>query len=170
MSNPNPAWAMLALVSAVAANGAIGCNGRQPFFIPEDLARFRRLTLGHPVLMGRRTFESLPHGALPGRRNLVLTCRTAFSAPGAEVFPSLAAALSACGAADVFVIGGGQVYAEALPLADSLRLTHIHAPAIPADTFFPQIDESEWRLVHSERHLSADGNLPPFTFADYVRV
>ncbi len=161
---------MLILISAVAANNAIGFRGAQPFTIAEDLHRFRRLTEGHTVVMGRRTFEALPHGALPRRRNIVLTRRADFSAPGVEVFSSLADALAACpDDEDIYIIGGGEVYAAALPLADRLCITHIHADAPEADTFFPEIPTADWRITFSEHHPAADGN-PAYTFADYERV
>ncbi len=160
---------MLILISAVAANRAIGFRGGQPFTIAEDLHRFRRLTEGHTVVMGRRTFEALPHGALPRRRNIVLTRRPDFSAPGVEAFSSLADALAACSAdEDIYIIGGGEVYAAALPLAERLHITHIHADAPDADTFFPDIPLSDWRITHSEHHPAADGN-PAYTFVDYER-
>ena len=117
---------MICIIAAVAANGAIGYRNRLLFNIREDMTRFRELTWGHTVVMGRHTFESLPNGALPNRRNIVLTRQAAYSAPNIEVFASLQEALAACAADDeTFVLGGESVYAEALPLAQRLYLTRV---------------------------------------------
>ncbi len=160
----------LTLIAALARNRAIGNRGQLVYHLPADLRRFKALTTGHTVVMGRRTFESLPKGALPQRRNLVLTRREGASWPGTETFASLADALAACAADEqVFVIGGSSVYREALPLADRLCLTHIDATPDEADTFFPPIDESEWRVAHSESHRPDERNPQPYTFTDYDR-
>lgn len=161
---------MLYIIAAVAANGALGFENKLLFRLPADLRRFKALTTGHAVVMGRRTFESLPKGALPNRRNIVLS-RTLAALPGAEVFPTLEAALSACPETEeTFVIGGASVYAEALPLADKLFLTHVEAVPAEADVFFPEFDASEWRLVASESHEADERHAHPFTFADYERI
>ena len=118
--------------------------------------------------MGRRTFESLPKGALPHRRNLVLSRTGGRAWPDTEVFPSLQAALDAALGEEVFVIGGAAVYAAALPLAHRLCLTHIHALPEQADAFFPEIDPGLWDVVSSEYH-PADGDTPAYTFTDYLR-
>lgn len=162
---------MITIICALAANGAIGLRNRLLYRLSADLRRFRKLTTGHTVIMGRRTFESLPKGALPDRRNIVLTRSEGFSAPGAEVFPSLEAALSACLPEEqVFIIGGASVYREALPLADRLCLTHIAATPAEADVYFPPMDETEWRLVASESHEADEKNEQPYTCADYERI
>lgn len=137
--------AELVVIAAVARDGAIGRGGDMPWHLPADLKHFRRLTQGHPVVMGRKTWESLPprFRPLPGRRNVVITRNAAWSDAGAEAAPSLAAALALLAGADkVFVIGGGELYAQALPLADTLELTEIDATVPDADTHFPAWDRS----------------------------
>lgn len=161
---------MLHIIAAVAANGAIGYQNHLLYRLPADLRRFKALTTGHTVIMGRRTFESLPKGALPNRRNIVLS-RTQTAFPGTETFPSLSAALEACAPEEeVFVIGGASVYAEALPLADRLLLTHVEDVPDQADVFFPEINPADWRLVATESHEADERNERPFTFADYERL
>jgi dihydrofolate reductase len=127
----------------------IGAEGRLPWHLPEDLALFKRVTIGSTVVMGRRTWESLPAAArpLPGRRNLVLSGRPGWQAPGAEVAASLRAAL-AVAEGDVWVIGGGRVYREALPLADRLVVTEVDLE-VPGDTQAPEIDAS-WQVAERE--------------------
>ena len=161
---------MLSIIVAAARNGAIGLNGALLYHLRADLQRFKALTTGHTIIMGRRTFESLPKGALPNRRNIVLTRQAAYSAPGIEVFASLQEALAACAADDeTFVIGGESVYAEAMPRADRLYLTHVEATPEAADAFFPEINEADWSLQHTEHHDADEKNVVPFTFADYLR-
>ena len=136
----------LAIIVAVAEGGAIGRGGDLAFHISADLRRFKALTMGHPVIMGRKTFESLPKGALPGRRNIVVSRREGWNAPGVETARSLTDAVE-LGGDGSFIIGGGQVYSQAMPLADTLHVTRIYAPAPDADTFFPEIDPAEWISV-----------------------
>lgn len=160
----------ITLLAIIDEARAIGYCGRQPFFIPADLQRFKALTMGHPVIMGRRTFEALPNGPLPHRRNLVLTHRSDYAPAGAEVFHSLETALAACAAAaEVFIIGGGEVYLQALPLAHRLCLTMVEARAEMADTYFPDFDKTLWREVASERHPADAEGHPAFTFAEFLR-
>ncbi len=160
----------LNIICALAENGAIGWQGKLLYYLPADLKHFKQLTTGHTVLMGRKTFESLPKGALPNRRNVVVTRQTDYAAPGIEVFHSLAEALEACGDdAEVFVIGGASVYAEAFQLARRLYLTHIHATPTQADTFFPACDLNDWVLEEEEHHAADERNEQPFTFACYRR-
>lgn len=162
---------MITIICAIAKNGAIGYQNRLLYHLRADLQRFKELTSGHTVIMGRRTFESLPKGALPNRRNIVLSRSAGFSPARAEVFPSLREALSACSRdEDIYIIGGASVYAKALPLADRLCLTHIHATPPQADTFFPETDWTEWQKVSSELHDADEHNEVPYTFADYVRI
>lgn len=161
---------MISIICAIADNRAIGYKNDLVYHLRADLRRFKQLTTGHTVLMGRRTFESLPKGALPNRRNIVLTRSKDFQAPGVEVFPSFDAALASCSAdEEVFVIGGASIYREALPKADRLMLTHIHATPAEADTFFPEVSWPEWRLVSEEHHDADEQNPEQYTFADYVR-
>ncbi len=146
------------LVAAVARNGVIGRGGALPWRLPADLRRFRAVTWGHPVVMGRRTWESIGR-PLPGRRNIVVTRRRGYRAPGAEVVPSPQAALAAAaGAGEVMVIGGAEVYAAFLPLADRILLTEVEAEP-EGDTFFPRLDPGEWRETARERH-PADAENP----------
>ncbi len=162
---------MLTIICALAANRAIGYENKLLYYLPSDLRRFKAFTTGNTIIMGRRTFESLPKGALPNRRNIVLSRRSDLECPGAEVFPSLEAALAACTAEeDIYIIGGESVYAEALPLADRLCLTHIAATPPDADAFFPDFDATEWRLVASESHDVDEKHAVPYTFADYERI
>ncbi len=144
------------LIAAVAANGVIGANGRLPWNLPEDLKHFKKLTLGHPVIMGRKTWESLG-GALPGRENIVVTRTPGFAAPGAAVERSLEAALALCAGEPVaFVIGGEGLFRESLPIAAGLVLTEIHRD-YEGDTRFPPYDRSKWRETQREAHRTAEG-------------
>lgn len=162
---------MITIIAAVADNRAIGNKNELIYRLPADLRRFKELTTGHTIVMGRRTFESLPKGALPDRRNIVLTRTAGYSAPGAEVFGSLDEALAACRPEEeVYVIGGASVYAEALPLADRLCLTHVADKPAEADVFFPDYDAAQWRLTASESHEPDDRHAVPYTFADYERL
>ena len=138
----------LSIIVAVADNNAIGRNGDLAFHISADLRRFKQLTMGRPVIMGRKTFESLPKGALPGRRNIVITRNKNWSAPDVEIASSLKEAINISGD-DAFIIGGGQIYAAALPLAKALHVTRIFETVADADTFFPDF-ENEWNLCHAE--------------------
>ncbi len=137
----------LALIAAVADNGVIGQAGSVPWRLPEDLKTFKRLTLGHAVLMGRRTFESIQTrlgGPLPGRRNLVLTRQRGLRVPlGVEVFQDLDLALEAAGRGLVFCIGGGELYRQTIDRADRLYISHVHQSP-PGDVTFPPIDPAVW--------------------------
>lgn len=131
---------------------AIGANGTLPWHIKEDLDHFKQLTWGHTVLMGRKTFESLPHGALPGRRNIVLS-HTVSMLPGCEVYASFEEALQHCAKDEqVFVMGGASVYRAALPLASRLYITLVEQELTDADTFFPVFDKNVWKEVKREQH------------------
>lgn len=167
MSSPTPATPCLVLVAAVASNGVIGVNNTLPWRLPDDLRRFKALTLGHPVIMGRKTWDSLGR-ALPGRHNIVITRAAGFAAPGATVVHSVDAALAACGDADIaFVIGGAEIYAQALPLANRLELTEIQA-GIEGDAHFPPFDRSAWRETARERHSTGDAL--EYDFVSYERL
>ena len=159
----------VSLVAAVARGGVIGRDGVLPWRLPEDMAHFRAVTMGHPVLMGRRTWESLPvrFRPLPGRRNVVLTRDHGWSAVGAERAGSLEGALRLLeGEERMSVIGGGEVFAAALPLADEILLTEIDLD-VEGDTFFPDWDRSELEEVSREELVSEDGI--PFAFVTYAR-
>lgn len=154
----------------MARNGVIGRDGELAWSHPADLKHFRQLTQGHAVLMGRKTWDSLPprFRPLPGRRNLVVSRQTGLQLEGAEVHGSLPQALQAlAGAAQVFVIGGGELYAQALPLADALVLTEVDAD-LPGDTFFPKLDPAAWHaLPREEGDATAQ---PRFGFVTYRRA
>jgi len=161
--------ASINIIAAIAENNAIGLNGKLLYWLPADLKRFKALTTGHTIIMGRKTFESLPKGALPNRRNIVLT-RSKRDFPGAEVFPSLAQALDSCSAnEDIYIIGGASVYAEALPLADRLCLTEVHDTPQEADAFFPEFNHREWQVAFREEHEPDEKHDQSFDFVDYVR-
>jgi dihydrofolate reductase len=160
----------LCIVAAVARGGVIGRDGGIPWRLPEDLARFRALTTGHPVVMGRKTWDSLPERfrPLPGRRNVVVTRSPDWSADGAERAGSPEEALELlAGAERVFVIGGAELYATALALADELLLTELDLD-VEGDTFFPDWDRGAFDEVSREAHVSEDGT--PFAFVTYLRL
>ncbi|RHA43567.1 dihydrofolate reductase [Cellulomonas rhizosphaerae] len=162
----------VSLIWARTRDGVIGSGGGLPWHLPEDLARFRSLTGGHPVVMGRATWESLPERfrPLPGRRNVVLSRSDGFDAPGAEVVGSLPAALELLGDEDVWVVGGGAVYAQALPLAGRVEVTVVGV-AVDGDTWAPDLPDDEWREVASDPvdgwHMSSQD--VPYRFESYVR-
>ena len=163
----HPAGTRVYLVAAVARNGVIGSGGKLPWRLPEDLRHFKELTLGHPVIMGRKTWESLGR-PLPGRENIVVTRARGYDAPGAHVAASLEGALALCaGEPLAFVIGGGELYAAALPLADAMVLTEI-ARDYPGDTNFPPYDRSAWRETQRKPQTAADGLR--FDFVLYERA
>ena len=139
------------LVVAMSRNGVIGRDNRLPWRLPADLAYFKRVTLGHPVIMGRRTWESIGR-ALPGRKNIVVSRNRDYAAPGATVVGSLGEAWAAAGdAEEASVIGGTSLFAEALPVADRIHLTEVDAE-VEGDTWFPPFDRSGWREREVERH------------------
>jgi dihydrofolate reductase len=151
-----PVTTRIYLVAAVAKNGVIGAGGNLPWHLPEDMRHFKKLTLGHPVIMGRRTWESLGK-PLPGRENIVISRKTGFEAPGASVAASLEAAIALCAGEPVaFVIGGAEIYAAALPLADGLVLTEIQRD-YKGDTRFPEWDRKAWRASQKETRTSDEG-------------
>ena len=154
------------LVAAVAANGVIGADGKLPWHLPEDLKHFKKLTLGHPIVMGRKTWESLGK-ALPGRENIVVSSQPGYEAPGAAVASSLGAALALCAGEPVaFVIGGYRLFLDSLPVATGLVLSEIHRD-YEGDTYFPDFDRDAWREAQREAHTAADGMR--FDFVLYER-
>jgi dihydrofolate reductase len=158
----------ISLIVARARNGVIGREGTLPWRLPEDLAHFKRTTMGQPIVMGRKTWESIGR-PLPGRRNIVVSRQAGFMAPGAEVAPSLDAAIARCAdAAEVFVIGGEQLYREALPRAQRLLVTEIDAD-FEGDTFFPQIDKRLWREAAREHAAPTGQRTYGFDFVVYER-
>lgn len=152
MTSPKPT---ITLIAAVARDNSIGVNGDMPFRISADLKHFRAATMGKPVVMGRKTFQSLPH-ALPGRRNIIVS-RSGFSAAGAETVssPQEAVRLAAEGGADeIMIIGGGELYRLMMPLADKLIITEIDAVFPDADTRFPEIDNDKWEASQTGEWLT----------------
>ncbi|QWP78789.1 dihydrofolate reductase [Lysobacter sp. K5869] len=162
----------LSLIAALDRNRAIGRDNALPWRLSDDLKRFKALTLGKPLLMGRKTAQSLGR-ALPGRRNLVLTRSGEVPFAGMQAVGSTEQALelaAADGAAELCVIGGGEVYALCLPSASRLYLTWVDTRVEGADTYFPRFDESEWREARRERHRADERNEFDFEYVDYVRL
>ena len=163
---------MLTLLVAAAENNAIGLNGQLPWRLPADLQRFKRHTLGHPVLMGRKTWESLGR-PLPGRANVVVSRQPGLLLPGAQVFTDVGEALAYARQlpddGEVFGIGGGELYRLLLPLADRILLTRVHT-TVAGDAFFPELDPAEWREVSREPHPADERHAFAFTFLDLRRV
>lgn len=156
------------LIVAVARNGVIGRNGKLPWRLPEDLAFFKRTTMGSPIIMGRRTWESIGR-PLPGRRNIVVSRSNEFTAPGAEVAADLDAALALCaGTAEAFVIGGAQLYAVALPRAQRLVITEIDAD-FEGDTYWPSIDKAQWQETSREHQPPSRQRAFALDFVTYER-
>ena len=160
---------MISVIVAIARGGVIGGENRLLWHISEDLRRFKALTTGHPVVMGRKTWESLGR-PLPNRTNVVITRRMDYAPEGAVVAHSLADAVAMFPPGEeVFVIGGGEIYAQAMPIADKLYLTTVHADYV-GDTRFPKWDKRQWRLVAEEFHHRGEKFEYPFEFTDYERV
>ena len=152
----------LTLVAAIARNYAIGLKGQLPWHLPSDLAHFKALTIGKPILMGRLTYESIGR-PLPKRRNLVLTRSTDFSAEGVETFDSIESALEALeGEEELMVIGGGQVYRQALSRAGRIHLTVVHSD-VSGDAFFPRLDAVDWMITHRVDYPSDSSHEFPFS-------
>lgn len=146
-------WAIVAMNH----ENAIGRDGDLPWRIPEDMRHFRELTMGHPVIMGRKTWESIPKRPLPGRRNIVVSRNPDYRAEGAEVFSSLEEAVDACRETP-FIIGGAQIYEKAVPFCSKIFITSVDASAVDADAFFPPLPQSEWLVTdESEQFISKSG-------------
>lgn len=160
----------ISVIVAVAENRAIGKGKRLLCHLPGDLKLFKDLTSGHAVIMGRNTFESLPNGALPKRRNVVITSNKSIVYPGVSVVHSIQEALERCKDEDeAFFIGGATVYREALTFADLLYLTKIHHRFEDADTFFPVVDWTAWEEIRREDHPSDETHAYPYTFLTFRR-
>ena len=159
----------VALIAAIAENNAIGNENKLIYWLPHDLKRFKELTTGHTIIMGSNTFRSLPKGALPNRRNIVLS-RKENLFPGAEHFTSLEEALSNCTDEEVvYIIGGEQLYRHALPKADILCLTEIKDTPKAADAFFPDFDKKEWEVIEQEEHYADEKHTHDYRFCTYTR-
>lgn len=158
---------MITIIVAIAENGAIGYKNELLYRISADLKRFKALTTGHTVMMGRKTFLSLPKGALPNRRNIVLTRDANAQFPGTETFVSIEDALAAVGADEqVFVIGGAEIYRQTMPIADRLEVTLVHDIPVNADAYFPEISD-EWHVVAQEDFTQEDA--PAYSFITYSK-
>ena len=163
-----PKTPRLTLILARARNGVIGASGGLPWRLPEDLAFFKRTTMGHPIVMGRKTWESIGR-PLPGRRSIIVTRDRSYAAAGAEVVHSLDGAISLCAGSDeIFVIGGAQLYEDALPHAGRLLLTEIDAD-FEGDTFLPAPSAAQWREASREHHPPVPERSFAFDFVDYRR-
>ena len=160
---------MISIIVAIAENNAIGFENKLIYWLPNDLKRFKALTTGNTIIMGRKTFESFPKGALPNRRNVVLS-RTGKPEdfPGADLYPNLEEALASC-KGDVYIIGGASVYEQALSLADRLCLTYVYDTPKNADTFFPSFNKDEWKEVFREEHEMDEKHNQRYAFVDLIR-
>lgn len=166
MSENNP---RISIIAALARNRVIGIENRLPWRLPEDLAHFKALTLNHPILMGRKTFESLGR-PLPGRTNIVITRNASYRPDGCLVADSIPAAVALCNGADeVFFIGGADLYRQAIPLADRLYLTEVDIES-QGDAWFPEYDRSAFREVSRESHTGEKGDVLKFDFVVYERL
>lgn len=161
---------MISIIVAINKNNGIGYKNELLYWLPNDLKRFKTLTTGHTIIMGRKTFESLPKGALPNRRNIVLSSQD-ITFPGAECFHSLKDALEACkDEIEVFIIGGASLYKEAMPIADRLYITEIDDSEKEADAFFPEISPEIWQEKSRECHSTDEKHLYSYSFCDYDRI
>ena len=161
---------MLSLIVAISENYAIGKAGDLLCHLPNDLKHFKELTTGATIVMGKKTFFSLPRRPLPNRRNIVLTRDIAFAYDNTEVAHSIPELQTMLQADErVFIIGGGEVYKQFMPLVDELQITHIHHTWEDADTFFPEIDLSTWECVSEERHESDEKHIFAYTFTTYQK-
>lgn len=162
----------ISIIVAVDQNNAIGKNNQLLCHLPADLKYFKQTTSGKTIIMGRKTFESLPNGALPNRRNIVLSRNETLGYAGCEIYPTLDEALKLAGTDDdeVFIIGGGKVYNEAFDRADKLYVTRIHHGFEGADTFFPAISDSDWRIISQVDCEADDKNKYAYSFLVYERI
>ncbi|HVK55350.1 MAG TPA: dihydrofolate reductase [Burkholderiales bacterium] len=159
----------LSIVVAMAENGVIGVDNKLPWRLPADLKHFRAITMGHPVIMGRKTFESIGR-ALPGRRNIVVTRNSDYAAEGAEVVHSVDEALERCsGTNEAFLIGGAILYKEAISHCDRIYLTLVHVK-VEGDAFFPLLDVNHWQEIERSPHLSDELNPHAYDFVIYERT
>ena len=160
----------VSIIVAVAQNNAIGFKNQLLYRLPNDLKRFKALTTGHTIIMGRKTFESLPKGALPNRRNIVLTRQEGLHYENAECYRSLEEALMQCDyTEDLYIIGGGELYKQTLGLAARIHLTVVDDTPAEADAFFPELAPSEWEEVLREEHPADEKHAHAYTFIDLKR-
>ena len=161
---------LLSIIVAIGEKNETGFQNGLPWHLPADLKHFKELTAGHTVVMGRKTFESLPNGPLPNRRNVVISRNPQFTHPDCLVFSSLDEAIvKLSDEKEVYIIGGSQIYCQALPYASMLYLTRVHANFPEADTFFPVIDLTRWIKENEETHPADVKNIFSFTFYTYKK-
>jgi dihydrofolate reductase len=160
---------MMSIIVAAAENGVIGSDNRLPWHLPDDLKRFKALSLGKPIVMGRRTFESIGR-PLPGRTTIVVSRQPGLAIEGVIVVPSLDAALEATGAApEVVVIGGAEIFRLALPRTDTIHLTRVHA-SVAGNVHFPELDPANWREAAVEHHAADERHQYAFSFVTLQRI
>ena len=160
----------VSIIVAIARNNAIGKDNRLLWHLSDDLKRFKKLTSGHTLIMGRNTFLSLPNGALPNRRHIVITDLPHETFEGCEMAHSIDQAIELAGdSEECFVIGGGMVYAQFLQVVGKLYLTQVHE-SFEADTFFPEIDFQQWKAIATETVEAGDKNEYPHTYTEYIRI
>ena len=160
----------VSIIVATAKNGAIGLRNQLLYRLPNDLKRFKALTTGHTIIMGRKTFDSLPKGALPNRRNIVLSRQEGLHYENAECYRSLEEALMQCDCTeDVYIIGGGELYKQTLGLAKRIHLTLVDDVPTEADAFFPDHNLEDWSETTREEHAPDEKHAQAYTFIDYVR-
>jgi len=160
---------MISIIAAISEDLGIGKNNELLWHIPEDLKRFKEITFGKTVIMGKRTWESLPKKPLPGRKNIVITDIPHDEFNGAVTACSINDSLDKCEKdEEVFIIGGGSIYSQFMPIADRLYITHVHKKS-PADTWFPEIDHRKWNVIRKEEHKGNNDTGIPYTFKIYER-
>ena len=160
---------MISLIVAIAQNGAIGNNQELLCHLPNDLKRFKAITLGHTIVMGRRTYESLPKGALPGRTNVVVSRQADVAWENTIVAHTIDEALANSESSELFIFGGATLYEQTLQRANRLYITHIHHAFEQADTFFPAIDYDQWRDIEREEHKADERHPYDYSFVTYER-
>jgi len=159
----------LSIIVAVADNGVIGSGNQLPWRLPDDLKRFKALSMGKPIVMGRKTYDSIGK-PLPGRLNIVVSRRGDLAIPGCTVVSSLAAGIAAAGdVAEIVIIGGADIYRQVLPRVQTIHLTRVHAP-IPGDVYFPELAPDQWRELTTEHHPADERHAHAFTFTSLERV
>ncbi|WP_445452946.1 dihydrofolate reductase [Flavobacterium sp. 25HG05S-40] len=159
---------MITLIAAVAENNALGKDNQLLWHLPDDFKRFKTITSGHYIIMGRKTFESFPK-PLPNRTHVIISRQQNYQPEGCIVVDSLQKALAVCPKEEeTFIIGGGEIYRQSIEIADKLDITKVHH-TFEADTYFPEIDENQWQLMASEFHLKDDKHLFDFSFQTYLR-
>jgi dihydrofolate reductase len=160
---------MITLIAAIAENDALGKNNDLIWHLPNDFKRFKAVTSGHHIIMGRKTFESFPK-PLPNRTHVIITRNEAYHPEGCIVVNSMEKALEICPKeAPIYIIGGGEIYALAMPFADKLDVTRVHHE-FEADTFFPKIDRTKWELVNTEKHSKDEKHQYDYSFETYTRI